>query len=184
MVDAAIGGGDIADSEGVSSSAVGASAEDGGALMSEEELGVMADLLADMGELPLALRVREHVVERVRARVGSEEGEKMGTALLGVAIVLETQGKLDEAMAMYEEALRITKKNLGPEHAAVGLPLFNVANVLETQGNAAKAASTYEEAARIFTSALGPEHRYTKMACASAERLRVHDYTTEEVLII
>ena len=175
MVDAAIGGGDIADSEGVSSSAVGASAEDGGALMSEEELDVIADLLADMGELPLALRVREHVVERVRARVGSEEGEGVGSALVQIASVLETQGKLEEAMAMNEEALRITKKNLGPEHASVGDTLYNMADLYEEQGNAANAASTYEEAARIFTSALGPEHQYTKMARAQVERLAAHD---------
>ena len=42
--------------------------------LSEEELRVVAELIRDMGELLLALRVWEHVVERVRTRVGSEEG--------------------------------------------------------------------------------------------------------------
>ena len=94
-----------------------------------------------------------------------------------MAIVLKEQGKLDEAMARYEEALRIKKKSLGPEHASVGDTLYNMALVLKKQGNTfqfaygfgfdrrmAAAASTFDECARIYASAYGPEHAKTKLA--------------------
>ena len=102
LVDAAIGGGP-ADSAGESSAlgaAAGSAAGISSALISEEELGGIAELLKDMGQLPLALRMREHVVERVRERVGSEEGEGVGGALRAVGWVLYEQGKLDAAMIL------------------------------------------------------------------------------------
>ena len=78
----------------------------GGATLSEEELGNVAKLLRNMGELKLALQVREHVVERVKSRVGSAEGAGVGKALREVASALMYQGKLEDAERAYLEALR------------------------------------------------------------------------------
>ena len=43
--------------------------------------------------------------------------------------VLESQGKLDEAAAMYKKALAIYVKALGEEHPSVGITFGNLGNV-------------------------------------------------------
>ena len=46
--------------------------------------------------------------------------------------MLDSQGKYDEALQMYEDALRIFKKTLGDEHPSVSITYANMAEVGHT----------------------------------------------------
>ena len=48
-----------------------------------------------------------------------------------MAIVLQAQRKLGEAMSMFEEAMQIAKSNFGSEHPSVAKTLYNMAIVAD-----------------------------------------------------
>ena len=77
------------------------------------------------------------------------------TNLAGVALAA---GAYDEAGALYERALELTRAALGPEHLSVGRLLANVGVVAWSKGSTAEARQAYEQALTIFERALGPEH--------------------------
>ena len=67
-----------------------------------------------------------------------------------MAAVLEQQGRLDEAMRTYQEALRIKKKTLGDEHSSVGDTLYNMALLREGQGRVDEALVLFRQSHRIY----------------------------------
>jgi tetratricopeptide (TPR) repeat protein len=69
-----------------------------------------------------------------------------------MAIVFEKEGKLDKALETYEQALDITKANLGPRHTSVAdtHTLDGMAGVFKAQGKLDKALETYEQALEIY----------------------------------
>jgi tetratricopeptide (TPR) repeat protein len=58
----------------------------------------------------------------------------VGDTYNNMAVVLDAQGKYDEAMKMYQTALGIKIKALGKGHADVGGTYYNMAIVLQAQG--------------------------------------------------
>ena len=80
-------------------------------------------------------------------------------------------GKYDEAFTMYNSALYIMKKRLGPKHTNIGDMLWNIANVYEKQGNYAAAASMLIECMEIYTEGYGEDHSETKAARKRALKL-------------
>ena len=70
-----------------------------------------------------------------------------------------SQGKLDEAKPLMEEALVITKKALGDEHPKVAIRLNNLAALLdEDPKNWDEAEKLYKESLAIRKKVLGEEH--------------------------
>ena len=63
-------------------------------------------------------------------------------------------------MAKYEEALGISVKAYGPNHAGVADTLYNMAHLLETQGKLEDALAKFKEALRIYTEVYGPGHAH------------------------
>jgi CHAT domain-containing protein/Flp pilus assembly protein TadD len=63
-----------------------------------------------------------------------------------------------KAEPLYQEALRIRQKVLGPEHADTATSLNNLGSLYWAMDNYAKAEPLYQEALRIRQKALGPEH--------------------------
>jgi tetratricopeptide (TPR) repeat protein len=62
------------------------------------------------------------------------------------------------ARPIYERALAIRQKVLGPEHPATAMSLNNLALLLKDQGDLAGARPLYERALAIREKVLGPEH--------------------------
>ena len=76
----------------------------------------------------------------IRLKAHGPEHPSVGNTYNNMANVLETQGKLPEAMEMYEKALRIEVKALGTEeHASVGDTKYNMALLSEEQGDRERA---------------------------------------------
>jgi len=71
------------------------------------------------------------------------------------------QGDLRVARSLYERALLINEKVIGPEHAGTATTLYSLAEVLTAQGDLAAARSLYERALLIYEKTLGPEHPHT-----------------------
>src|SRR5262249_42851039 len=66
------------------------------------------------------------------------------------------------ARPLFERALAIREKALGPEHPATAESLANLADLLRDQeGDLAAARPLYERALAIHEKALGPEHPLT-----------------------
>ena len=82
--------------------------------------------------------------------------------------VYQMQGKLDEALELYEQALAIQKAALGDMHTSVADSQFNMALVHKKTGDRAKAKALFEQSAAICMQAYGPDHRYTTDALQAA----------------
>ena len=71
------------------------------------------------------------------------------------------QGRLSDAEAMYERALRGREKALGPEHTSTLDAVNNLGNLYAGQGRLSDAEAMYGRALRGYEKALGPEHTST-----------------------
>ena len=76
--------------------------------------------------------------------------------------MLQDQGDLAAARPLYERALAIREKALGPEHPDTSRARRNLASVLSASGNAREALSLGETALSAHEKVLGPNHHWTK----------------------
>jgi len=86
------------------------------------------------------------------------EDERSLIALSGLGGLYRAQGQYAKAEPLYERALAIWEKALGPEHPDVATALNNLAGLYGAQGQYAKAEPLYGRALAIWEKALGPEH--------------------------
>ena len=86
------------------------------------------------------------------------------TTLNNLANLLSNQGDLQGARPLYERALAIHEKALGPEHPNTAQSLNNLAALLRDQGDPIGARPLYERVLAIREKVLGPEHPYTATA--------------------
>eukprot|EP00729_Bicosta_minor_P033119 gene33119-biopygen28718 len=110
-----------------------------------------------LSELDLALYVGKAELEVGIERYGPDS-EEVGRTCNNMAAVLRGQGKLADAMEMFQKALAITIKALGPDHSSVGTTYNNMAIVLKNQGKLDEAMEMYQKALAIRIKALGPDH--------------------------
>src|SRR6516162_10201987 len=68
------------------------------------------------------------------------------------------RGAYLEARPLYERALAIREKVLGPEHPWTAESLNNLASLLQAQGDLAGSRPLYERALAIREKVFGPEH--------------------------
>ena len=73
-------------------------------------------------------------------------------------LYLLERARYTHAEPLFERALAIYEKALGPEHPDVANSLNNLAGLYDNQGLYAKAEPLYERALAIYEKALGPEH--------------------------
>jgi tetratricopeptide (TPR) repeat protein len=71
------------------------------------------------------------------------------------------RGAYLEARPLFERALAIHEKVLGPEHPYTAMSLNNLAILLENHGDLAGSRPLKERALAIYEKVLGPEHPYT-----------------------
>ena len=82
-----------------------------------------------------------------------------------------------EAEQLYERALSIVEKALGPEKPHAAKSLNSLAALYQTQGHCAEAEPLYQRSLVIRKKALGPEHsavakRLENYAATSTDRAR------------
>jgi len=75
-----------------------------------------------------------------------------------LGVVLDAEAKYSEAEPLYQRALSIDEKVLGPEHPTVAEGLSNLARLYADQGKYAEAEPLFKRALVIHEKALGPEH--------------------------
>jgi tetratricopeptide (TPR) repeat protein len=73
-------------------------------------------------------------------------------------LFLTERARYAEAEPLYQRALRIWEKALGPEHPDVATSLNNLAELCRAQGKYAEAEPLHQRALGIREKALGPEH--------------------------
>ena len=73
-------------------------------------------------------------------------------------LLYKITGEYAKAEPLFQEALRIRRKVLGPEHPDVALSLNNLGELYEATSEYAKAEPLLQEALRIRRKILGPEH--------------------------
>ena len=87
-----------------------------------------------------------------------------------MATVLEKQGKLEEALELYQKSLDTTIRAVGPDHVSVADTKYNMALVQTQQGDKASAKNCFHEAGLIYSKVYGAEHRMTVQALEQAKR--------------
>jgi CHAT domain-containing protein len=90
----------------------------------------------------------------------------------------------EKAEPLYQRALAINEKALGPEHPEVASSLFNLASLYTERGDYAKAEKLFQRALAIREKVLGPEHSDVAFALKGLAVLRVRkgDYLSAEPL--
>jgi tetratricopeptide (TPR) repeat protein len=75
-----------------------------------------------------------------------------------LAVWFNNRAEHTEAQPLYQRALAIREKVLGPEHPYVATSLNNLAELYRAQGRYAEAQPLYQRALAIREKVLGPEH--------------------------
>ena len=73
-------------------------------------------------------------------------------------MLYQDQGKYEQAEPLFQRALTIGEKALGPEHPDVATGLNNLAALYHTQGKYEQAEPLLQRSLTILEKALGPEH--------------------------
>jgi tetratricopeptide (TPR) repeat protein len=81
-----------------------------------------------------------------------------------LAIVLNKQGKYDEAETMHRQTLAMKEKVLGKEHPDTLTTMNNLALVLNKQGKYEEAETMYRQTLAMKEKALGKEHPSTLLS--------------------
>ena len=82
----------------------------------------------------------------------------MAVSLNQLAELYRNQGKYAEAEPLYQRALAVSEKTLGPEHPQVAMVLNNLAVIYEAQRRYAEVESFYRRALLVLKKAVGADH--------------------------
>ncbi|MBM4224058.1 MAG: tetratricopeptide repeat protein, partial [Gammaproteobacteria bacterium] len=80
------------------------------------------------------------------------------TSMNSLAEAYRDAGKLDQALPLHEETLKLRKAKLGPEHPDTLTSMNNLALAYYTAGKRDQALTLYEETLKLREAKLGPEH--------------------------
>ena len=92
-----------------------------------------------------------------------------------IGIVLDKQGKLAEAMELYQKVLQVRVATLGPEHPDVADSKYNIAVVKEAQGDLEEARTLFLECEQIYAKVHGADHEETLDAARRAQTVGEED---------
>jgi len=99
-----------------------------------------------------------YLVALKEAEKFGDQDPRLATVLNNLASLFDAQGKYAEAEPLYQRALAIDEKALGPEHPDTAIDLNNLGGLYHDQGKYAEAEPLYQRALAIYEKALGPEH--------------------------
>ncbi len=87
-----------------------------------------------------------------------EQDPRLAANLNNLAALYNAQGRYVQAEPLFQRALAIVEKALGPEHPHVATSLNNLAALYIAQGKYTEAEPLYQRALLVLTRAVGPEH--------------------------
>ncbi len=107
--------------------------------------------------------LREWLAEAGRGALQALPQQERGTSTLmnNLGMLLQDQGKLEEAEPLFREPLEARRETLGPRHPSTLASLNNLAMLLQDQGKLEEAEPLLREVAEGFRETLGPQHRNT-----------------------
>jgi tetratricopeptide (TPR) repeat protein len=127
----------------------------------EALLEIVGSLLAE--GYPTPLLVLQPHLRAVTDTAQEREDEQAALLCNQLGYYLRMIGEYTETRPLYERALAIREKVLGPEHPNTARSLNNLALLLDNQGNYEEARPLYERALAIREKVLGPEHPNTEL---------------------
>jgi tetratricopeptide (TPR) repeat protein len=106
--------------------------------------------------------------------------QEIGTLLGDLGVVRQFQGRNDEAIRLFREAIEIQEAGVGREHPILIRPLVNLARTQSSTGAHADADANFRRAVQIAEERLGPEHRtYRDVLLRYAAFLRASGHKRE-----
>eukprot|EP01043_Picozoa_sp_COSAG02_P027320 COSAG02_NODE_1606_length_11716_cov_7.032022_5_plen_1312_part_01 len=87
----------------------------------------------------------------LKQRGGCEDSTEMANALHNMAMVRDDLGEHQEALQLYDRALKIMEATYGPQHSSVAATLNNMASVRKALGEHQEALQLYDRAVRKST---------------------------------
>jgi tetratricopeptide (TPR) repeat protein len=121
-----------------------------------ESLGNLASVLLQRDKLDAAEQAYRRCADIMRA--AKVRPSDYFIHLSGLAVVLRREGKLDEAEAIFREALQVDNRQGRTDDPDRVLPLSYLAALLMQQGRVAEAEPLQREALRIAQATLPPDH--------------------------
>jgi CHAT domain-containing protein/Tfp pilus assembly protein PilF len=137
-------------------------------------------LIVVLGCLPGRVRGQEStstLTERVKAQAEMLK-------LVEEAAGLESQGQVDAAIPLIEQALSLSEKSQGLEDANTGMVLVNLARLYEKKQEVERSIGLYERASSILEKTKGPEDRTVALPLGSLAGLyaKKGDYERAEAM--
>ena len=118
--------------------------------------GTVSDVYKALGDLVQAAEWGQKAVQA--AKDGGAPETEVATYLNNIALVLKSQGQLEEALEMHRQALDIRKRALGEDHPDTAGSVNNIASVFGEQGRFDEALEVHQQALDIRKRALGEGH--------------------------
>ena len=118
----------------------------------------LGDQAALVGDYAASERYFEQAIAGLE-RSPDAPPEFLVSALEGLASCQAETGRIAEARALYERALALGEKDLGPDHPRVAVILESLGDVLRRQGALGAAGSAYMRALRIRRKGFGGGRR-------------------------
>jgi tetratricopeptide (TPR) repeat protein len=111
---------------------------------------------------------------------------QLARTLGGLAALRTQQSKLDEALPLGEEALKLTLETEGENSVDAALEYSNVAEIHRISGRLDRAMPLYRKAQEIYEKVLGPEH--PRVGCVLSEEglalMTDHKYAMAEQALL
>ncbi len=132
-------------------------------------LETLAALIAQkLSDSDLLIKNRDSFVIKAKSKIVSTQVEERGehsttesleavNNLNNLALLHGSQGRYEEAEALYKEALALSEKTLGPNHPIVVTILNSLATLYRNQGQYAKAEVLYQQALALSEKTLGSD---------------------------
>jgi hypothetical protein len=106
--------------------------------------------------------------------------QEIGTLLGDLGVVRQFQGRNDEAIRLFREAIAMHEAELGAEHPILIRPLVNLARTQAAAGRKDDADTIFRRAVRIAEQRLGTEHpAYSDVLLSYATFLRATGHKRE-----
>lgn len=116
----------------------------------------LANLKLQTGEYAEAGRLYRDAL--ARQETGDYRAEDRGQILISLALLYELEGRTQGVLEVYDEALALLRKGLGPDHTWIGIALSNKGQWLTRQGRYKEAEACHAQALKIIRRRSGPEH--------------------------
>jgi serine/threonine-protein kinase len=157
LVDVLEGRGARAEAERVGREALSIYQERGDDIGAVKTLNAIGGILLERGDLRAAEAAHREAIAKLSA-AGQLQSALGAEAATGLAVVLGTAGKADEALRYHRESVEIARRAYPAGHPMVATAVTSLAGFLADHGRPAEAVPLFEEAIAIRRAALGNDH--------------------------